>query len=132
MRIARACFILAGISGVSAAGVVLAQTTYQNQYCFPTPVPWNSVFCGCPVANIANDLCASDVPVPGETTRTYYSCIDQAQMTCTAPHKFCGGKVWQCSCYTCEGSYNNGCTSQACNPTDKFGFCGQFWGCTTP
>lgn len=85
MTVARTCFILAGISLFSAVGVVFAQTQYQDQYCFSTPVSWNSVYCGCPIPNTPNDLCASDIPVPNQSWRTDYYCVTRQTETCTAP-----------------------------------------------
>lgn len=39
LKVAKLCFVLAGVSAVCAAGLAVAQTAYPNQYCFRTPAP---------------------------------------------------------------------------------------------
>lgn len=117
MRVAQACFILAGISAVLAAGMAGAQT-YQGYYCSSTPAPVCMAQCGCPTDAVYNDLCVGNVPAMGANGASeiaYYSCYPSPQgTTCASTASSCGGLVYKCECWSCTCSW---CI------TDQYGQC---------
>lgn len=133
MRLPQLCFIVAAVSAVSAVTHVAA-TNYPNSTCFGTPVPPCSGQCGCPIPNTPGDVCQGNVPAPGQLAITYYYCTS-GQMTCTDDgfSYGCQGHVWNCECWTCN-SEGGGCQcdpSSVCTKTDKVGFCGAYYGCSS-
>lgn len=144
MRAAQFCFVLAGASAISAAGLALAQT-YQDSYCFGSPMSPCFTQCGCPITGEPNDFCSGDAPPKGQISITYYSCAAGLGTTCTAPGTAhpcidpgAGSIVVNCSCWTCGGSGGGrDCPAQpACIVTSKDKACGDqgygiaYFGCT--
>lgn len=129
MRVASVCFILAGLSAISAAGMALA-VTYPAQRCFSTPTNMGCS-CGCPIPNTLNDLCYACLTDLGQPSNIYYYCVSDSTTTCTAPTYYCSGKVYQCPNCTCMGNWS-GCNPGQCNDTDKPDYCTQYYGCTSP
>lgn len=150
MKISHVFFIVAAVSALFAASFSLAQVTYQNQWCFSTPVPVCQNQCGCPIPNTGSDFCLNGVPLIGQNEVAYYYCTSASPgFTCTAldPTRHCGTIVLNCStpdpnggdpipCGCCgvnaiPNCMNNcwNCTGP-CIRTNKPNFCGQSYGCT--
>lgn len=134
MRVAKLCFVLAGVLAISAAGLVAAQTTYPNERCISTPrAPFPSQ-CGCPVPPVVFDFCENVAPPAGQTNVTYYYCSGgYPGATCTSPDRSCGscGQAIKCPCWTCDGSGGMCPPQGACGGTEgKKGACCQDYGCT--
>jgi hypothetical protein len=135
MKISYLCFLLAGLTGASAAGVILAQTNYQ---CFSTPGEECPSPCGCPVMGTPDDLCEAVIPVDGASTITWKMCQAFTGLTCTAPDLPCGAgsehPVWNChDCIDCAAQFCcQGVTQWNCKQTDKpaDSYCKNKWGCT--
>ena len=131
MRVAQVCFVVAGISALSAAGVAVAQVQYPDQLCFGTPVPQCQSQCGCPIPNATWDFCSGAFPPGGGSTVTYYYCTPSSGFTCTAPNKSCGGVVVNCSTNIDPQTGNGtpcGCCGQVPPPNPACTFC---WNCPT-
>lgn len=126
MRIARVCFILAGLSGVCATALA---GIYPNTRCLSTPINPPQCSCGCPVPNTPGDLCVACVEDPGQPATTNYYCGGTSG-TCSAPNYGCGDQVYFCPNCTCVGPWGSSCVPADCNPTDKQGFCSGGFGCS--
>lgn len=148
MKMAHVCFVVAGLSALSAATLSLA-VTYQDQWCYWTPVSACNNPCGCPIGNTPTDFCSGGVPPNGYTEVTMFFCISSNPgVTCTSPdpQNYCGGSVVSCvnkdgtTCSCCGNGvtppcYNMNCgwwCTQPCQATTKPGACGAYYGCTTP
>jgi hypothetical protein len=119
MRVAAVCFTLAGLCGLSAASLSLAQVTYQEQLCFVTPVPVCQNQCGCPISNASWDMCPTARPPKGQTQISFYYCVAATGHTCTSPNLSCGGamSVVNCSTENPDGSLTQcGCCGGNTNP----------------
>lgn len=119
MKLSRFCFVLAAASAISAATFVAAGT-YPNQRCVQTPGQVCQGQCGCQVPNTPSDLCGGNTPAPGNTWISYYYCNNSSMTTCTDDgwDNGCQGTVYNCSCWTCDGS-SGGCMcpgSSTCTP----------------
>lgn len=146
MKLAHLCFVVAGVSALSAASLSLAQVTYPNEWCFSTPRSACQNMCGCPIPNTPSDFCSGGLPTQGLDTFPYFYCASSSNnFTCTSPTTYCGGSVVSCvddngipcSCCgygvfpPCNGKCGWWC-AQPCKDTDKDGACGGSYGCTTP
>lgn len=135
MRTARACFVLAGVSLLSAASLAFAQTLYEDQYCFSTPVPACFGQCGCDINQLeAHDVCDPSRPAAGQTEVAYEECVDRPTLMCESPANGCEGVVYNCDCLLCQPT-NGVCPTcppgpDTCRTTSKTG-CGKSYGCIT-
>lgn len=129
MRLSRICFVLAGLFGFCAAGLVAAQTTSQSYMCFPTPMS-TGCSCGCPVPGIPQDTCIACTTTPGQPANTWYYCASNPNFACTAPTTFCGGKVYNCPSCPCFGPWPAPCDTTQCTDTSKQDLCTNYYGCT--
>lgn len=68
MKLAHLCFVIAGVSALSAASLSLAQVTYPNEWCFSTPRSACQNLCGCPIENTPTDFCSGGLPPNGQDT----------------------------------------------------------------